>query len=133
MTPEIEEFAKTLVEMVRDVSIQSNDSALLPTARHALAKRWAKAASEEAPANFARVLIPDIVDDTIFYLLQAIDQGSIRLKYTASDGTVVDLTEQGLGELSGWFAGSGGWREMYSKERFVDDCADLGGDNLSTL
>jgi hypothetical protein len=97
----------------------------LPTAKYALAKRWAKAASEKNPADFARVLIPDIVDDTIFYLLQAIDQGSLRLAYTASNGKVVDLTDQGLGELSGWFAGSDGWREMYSKERFVDDCADL--------
>ena len=129
MTPEIEEFAKTLVERVRDASIQSNDRALLPTARYALAKRWAKAASQEAPEDFARVVIPDIVDNTIFYLLQAIDQGSLKLAYTASKGRVVDLTEQGLGELSGWFAGSDGWREMYSKERFVDDLSDLKMEN----
>jgi len=25
--------------------------------------------------------------------------------------------------------GSGGWRAMYSKERFVDDCADLDPEN----
>jgi hypothetical protein len=130
MTPEIEEFAKAVVQLVRDASIQSNDMGLRSTAVSPVAKRWAKAASEEAPIDFARVVIPDIVDDTIFYLLQAIDEGSLRLAYTASNGKVVDLTAQGLGELSGWYAGSGGWRAMYSKERFVDDFSDLGGDNL---
>ena len=124
MTPEIEEFAKRMIEFVRDASIQSNDRALLPTARYALAKRWAKAAAEESPVDFARVLIPDIVDDTIFYLLHAIDQGGLRLTYTASNGVAVDLTTQGLGELAGWFAGGDGWRALYSKERFVDDVAD---------
>jgi hypothetical protein len=126
MTAEIEEFGKKLVEWVRDTSIRSNDSALSSAARHAVAKRWAKAARDEPPEGFARVLIPDIVDDTIFYLLQAIDQGEIRLRYTASNGTVVDLTEDGRGELSGWFVGSESWREKYSNARFVDDCADLG-------
>jgi hypothetical protein len=125
MSPEIEEFAKLLMERVRDASIQSNDRVLLPTAQHALAKRWARAARDQSPVDFARVLIPDVVDDTIFYLLQAIDDGSLRLAYTASNGTTVDLTQQGLSELAGWFAGSDGWREMYSKERFVDDLGDV--------
>jgi hypothetical protein len=131
MIPEIEQFAKSLVEYVRDASIQSNDRALLPTARYSVAKRWAKAASEEAPVDFARVVIPDVVDDTIFYLLHAIDEGLLRLAFTASNGKVVDLTTQGLGELAGWFAGSGGWRAMYSKERFVDDFSDLAGGEVS--
>jgi hypothetical protein len=131
MTPEIEEFAKTLVQLVRDAAIQSNDRALLPTARYALAKRWKKAASEEVPEDFARVLIPDIVDDTTFYLLQAIDEGSLKLAYTASNGTVVDLSTEGLGELAGWFPGSDGWVGTYSKERFVDDLSDLRGEDVS--
>jgi hypothetical protein len=37
----------------------------------------------------------------------------------------VELTEDGLGELAGWYMGSGGWRAMFSRERFVDDFADL--------
>jgi hypothetical protein len=131
MTPEIEEFAKMLVEWVRDASIQSSDMVLRPTGNAPVAKRWAKAASEEAPVEFARVVIPDIVDDTIFYLLHAIDEGLLRLAFTASNGKVVDLTTQGLGELAGWFAGSGGWRAMYSKERYVDDCSDLAGGAVS--
>ena len=127
MIPEIEEFAKILVEQVRDASIQSNDMALRSTAASPVAKRWAKAASEEAHLDFARVMIPDIVDETLFHLLQAVDEGFLRIAFTASNGKVVDLTTQGRGELSGWYMGSGGWREMYSKERFVDDFSDLRG------
>jgi len=68
------------------------------------------------------------VDETLFYLLQAIDQGVLRLSYTDESGQVVDLTEAGLGELSGWYMGSGGWRARYSQERFVDDFGDLRAD-----
>jgi len=70
------------------------------------------------------VLIPDIVDDTVFYLLRAVDEGLLQLSFTASNGKVVNLTKDGLGELAGWFAGNG-WRQMYAKERFVDDFSDL--------
>jgi len=72
-------------------------------------------------------VIPDAVDEAVFGILQAIDQGLLRLKYMSSSGREVDLTEEGQGELSGWYMGSGGWRAMYSAERFVDDFADLGG------
>ena len=70
-------------------------------------------------------MIPDAVDETVFSLLRAIDQGLLRMKFVGSSGREVDLTEEGLGELSGWYMGSGGWRARYSKERFVDDFADL--------
>ena len=70
-------------------------------------------------------MIPDCVDETVFALLQAIDQGLLRITFTGANGEKIDLTEEGLGELSGWYMGSGGWRKMYSKERFNDDCSDL--------
>jgi len=124
MSPEIEEFARLLILYVRDAAIQSNDRALLSSAKHSLAKRWANAAHELPPSDFARVIIPDVVDDTIFFLLQAIDQGDLQLIYRASDGSAVDLTDRGHGELAGWFIGNEGWRDTYSKERFADDSAD---------
>jgi hypothetical protein len=64
----------------------------------------------------------------VFYLLNAIDQELLHLKFVSSSGKEIDLVEDGLGELSGWYMGSEGWRAMRSKERFVDDCADLGSD-----
>ena len=74
----------------------------------------------------SKILIPDIVDDTIFHLLHAIDQGVLRLSFTASNGKTVNLPEDGLSELAGWYMGTNdGWRGTYSKERFVDDFSDL--------
>jgi hypothetical protein len=116
MKPEIQEFAKRLVELVRDRSIESNDNTLRPAAQHGVAARWS-AASQKSPEEFARVLIPDIVDDTVFYLLNAIDNGEIRLLYTAENGKVIDLTKDGIGELAGWYIGSDGWRQDYSRQR----------------
>ena len=65
------------------------------------------------------------MDETIFSLLQAIDQGLLRLKFVTSTGREIDLTDEGLAELSGWYMGSGGWRGMFSEERYVDDFADM--------
>lgn len=123
-TLEIEEFAKTLVQQVRDAAIRNCDALLRPQAGSPVARRW-----KGLPAGTSdlRSVIPDAVDEAIFGVLQAIDQGVLRLKYVSSSGREVDLTEEGQGELSGWYMGSGGWRAMYSAERFVDDFADIGG------
>ena len=123
MNFEIEEFGRMLVERVRDAAVRSNDRAL--TEEHVLAKRWKEAASSGIPAVFADVLVPDIVDSTLFYLLHAIDSGRLRLSFMASNGNTVDLSAKGLGELAGWYMGSGGWRAQYAKERVADDCSDL--------
>jgi len=132
MVPEIEEFAKAIVQCVRDASIRSNDVALRPTGASPVAKRWAKAANETTCTEFGRVLIPDVVDDTVFYLLHAIDEGLLPLAFTASNGKTVNLTTDGQGELAGEYIGTEGWRGMYSKERFVDDFADIKWDDSST-
>ena len=123
MSPEIEEFAKILVEKVRDAAIRSNDRRL--KAQHVIAKRWKEAAAGGSPETFAKVLIPDVVDDTVFYLLHAVDDGLLKLSFTASNGKTVDLSKDGLSELAGWYMGSDAWRAKYAKERFVDDFSDL--------
>lgn len=123
-TPEIEEFAKTLVQQVRDAAIRNCDALLQPQAGSRAAHRWK---GLDAESSDLRLVIPDAVDEAVFSVLQSIDQGLLRLKYVSSSGREVDLTEEGQGELSGWYMGSGGWRAMYSAERFVDDFADLGG------
>jgi hypothetical protein len=123
-TPVIEEFARTLVQQVRDAAIRSCDALTQPQAGSPVARRWK---SLDATSSDLRVVIPDAVDEAVFAVLQAIDQGLLRLKYVSTGGREVDLTEEGQGELSGWYMGSGGWRAMFSAERFVDDFADLGG------
>lgn len=125
-TPEIEEFAKILVEKIRDAAIRNCDRMLLPENNVAIAVRW-RAASVDTPELFARMLISDAVDEAIANLLIAIDQEVMPLSFTSSNGKTVDLTEvaRSSGDLSGWYGGSGGWCEKYTKERFIDDFADL--------
>ncbi|HTM55099.1 MAG TPA: hypothetical protein VL175_13780 [Pirellulales bacterium] len=121
MEPEIQEFARRLVELVRDRAIQDGDLILSSNARGPTARRWQQAASQQSPLDFARTIIPDVVDHTIFFLLQAIDGGDLNLMFTTPNAATVDLTKDGHGELAGWYLGSDGWRATYSKERFVDD------------
>ena len=115
---EIEEFAKTLVEQVRDQAVSSCDINLRPEARSMTAKRWRRAGVVKNAQT--EVLIPDCVDAALFFLLNAIDQGVLRLQFTAADGNVVDLTNDGNGELAGWYSGQGGWRSRFSGERIPD-------------
>ncbi len=122
MSPEIEEFARVLVRQVRDAAVRNCDGLLAPNAGSPVAKRWQQSGVQ---GGFPVVMIPDAVDEAVFSLLQAIDQGLLRMKFVGSSGKEVDLTEEGRGELSGWYMGSGGWRAQYSEERFVDDFADL--------
>lgn len=114
--PEIEEFARILVREVRDAAIQCSDRCLNPQAIHAIAKRWRESARAGQLEPIAKAIIPDVVDNTIFYLLHAIDEGSLQLSFTASNGKTVNLTKEGLDELGGWYMGE--WRETLTKERF---------------
>jgi hypothetical protein len=93
-----------------------------------VAERW-RQALQGSPEDAIRVAIPDCVDEAIFCLLDAIDQGILQLSFKAESGEVFDLAEDGAGELGGWYIGSGGWRARYSTERFVDDFKDLSTDN----
>lgn len=120
----INEFAKALIEHVRDRAIRNCDQNLVPGSGSPVAKRWASAAINHEAKAAIQCAIADCVDETIFCLLNAIDQGLLPITY-ASTGETVDLGSDGLGELSGWFMGSNGWRSQFSKERHVDDFSDL--------
>jgi hypothetical protein len=124
MTEEIEEFAKLLLQQVRDAAVQSCDRRLRGGDQNPILKRWRESAQDGDLESIAGVLIPDIVDDAMFYLLRAVDQGILPLCYSASNGKHVDLSEEGLGELGGWFMGSPGWRAMFATERFNDYLSD---------
>src|SRR5262249_11892159 len=122
MAQEIEEFAKVLVQEVRDSAIESSDRAL--NEDHAIGRRW-RTAANGSPEAFARVLVPDVVDGVIFYLLHAIDNGILNISFTASNGRTSPLSGPGTEELAGSYMMTGGFRAKYAKERFVDDFADI--------
>lgn len=123
--PEIEEFAKTLVQKVRDIAIQNCDRRLRPDANNVVAMRWKTAISDGNAESLAHAMISDVVDATLAQLCRAIDQELLQVSFKASDGKSVNLSKDGEGELCGWYMGSDGWRSSYSKERFIDDFSDL--------
>jgi hypothetical protein len=65
-------------------------------------KRW-------RAVRHPKVLIADIVDDAISSVLYAVDDGLLKISFSASSGKVVDLNSESLGELAGWYTGSDGW------------------------
>jgi hypothetical protein len=123
--PEIEEFGKLLVHEVRDTAIRSCDQNLHVDANDVISQRWKRLDPFTNLESVAHALIPDVIDDTIFQLLRAIDGEELRLSFTSSDGNTVDLLKDGSRELAGWHASIPGLRSMYSKERYFDDFAHL--------
>lgn len=126
MKPEIDEFAKLLVKEVRDRSIVSCDSQMKPESDSPIAKRWREHLADKLSSSLATSMIPDCIDDALFHLLYAIDSGALRVLFVATNGNVVDLASDGMGELAGWYMmGKEGWRLQYSQQRVIDDLADL--------
>jgi hypothetical protein len=68
-SPEIEEFARILVEKVRDASIKNCDWRFQANATSPAAQRWKEMARSATPEEFAKVRIADIVDDAISSVL----------------------------------------------------------------
>lgn len=121
---EIEEFAKILIREVRDVTIESCDMSLEPNTNSPTAKRWRDLLGG-SPKELGKTIIPDCVDRTLFYLLRAVDSGTLRISFVASNGKTIDLTDEGMSELGGWYAAVDPWIMKYSKQRYVDDLEDL--------
>ncbi len=114
------EFAKLLVQNVRDSAIKSCDVQLHATnMRSPIAKRWRDAKNSGDIDKFGETIISDCLDDTIFYFLLAIDEGLLNVSFTTSNGKSVALTNDIIGELGGWYMGE--WRSKYSKERYSND------------
>ena len=117
---EIIEFGKVLVQQVRDSAIKSCDVQLhAHNMNSPIAKRWRDAKNSGNIDEFGATVIQDCVDDTIFYLLEAIDNGLLNITLNTPNGETINLTAEGLGELSGWYAGE--WVSKYSNERFSND------------
>jgi len=114
------EFAKLLIQNVRDLAIKSCDVQLHATnMKSPTAKRWRDAKNSGDIDKFGETIISDCVDDTIFYFLLAIDEGLLNVSFTLSNGKSVALTNDITGELGGSYMGE--WRSKYSNERYSID------------
>ena len=121
---EIIEFAKMLVQKVRDNAIRSADNQLYgQNLNSPIAKRWIEAKKGKDFNKFGESVIADCVDDTIFYFLLAVDEGLISISFQMPDGRNAPLSDEIIGELGGWYIGE--WRNKYSSERVSNDLEGL--------
>ena len=115
-------FAQALVRLVRDIAIGNCLARLTPDARSPIEKRYAAALGGANLEPIRDLIVPDCVDQANFCLLNAIDDGGLKLTFTGPDGRQVGLTEDGLSELAGWYVmeEEEGWRERFSRKRIND-------------
>ena len=113
MNEALEEFGQKLVQHVRDDTIISTEVLKNPWSRDPLRLKL-NALDRKSVKGVLDLVIPDIVDSTLFHLLRAVDAGLIRLTYVPDEGESFDLSADGDGELPGWLLGEEGWIGRHS-------------------
>ena len=123
---ELDQFAKELVTRVRDPAIKQCDRLANGNQRSARGQFWRMFTENDSVRQGVLELIPDIVDEALFQLLNAIDNGQLPLALRRSDDSSVSLQELGQGEMAGWLTmGRDGWLERFSVERFHDHLSSM--------
>lgn len=116
MAADSHDFGALIVELVRDRAIQECNSIATDEIDGPLPARWH--AEFQDRSVLPEAVIPDVVDEVIFALLSAIDNGDIHLYWSPSQGAKpVSLTELGRWEMAGWYIADDGWRTRFSQER----------------
>jgi hypothetical protein len=122
----IRQFAETLMQLVRDESISACDRLADGRTKGPEGEVWRQTLSDLTTPDAVSLLIPDIVDQVLFHLMDAIDNHHLPLAWQGQDHPCVSLALAGQGEMAGWVAmGKGGWIERFSKQRFNDYLSDL--------
>ncbi len=114
MTPEIDEFGRKMIELVRDPTIDSAE-VLKNKFSKSPARLKLNAYDEKTVQEILDIVLPDVIDDTIFHVLNALDGGGLRMIYQSDSGNACDLDEEGMGELAGWLFGDEGWIKSFSR------------------
>jgi hypothetical protein len=120
---ELDSFAELLVRHVRDRSIEVCDHHAAGNMRGPSGLRWDDALQLSAGEAIAE-LIPDIVDEVVFELLNAIDNDVLPLALLGGHTEPTALNDVGLGEMAGWYA-SGEWPRRFSSARWSNLLGDL--------
>jgi hypothetical protein len=117
---ELHRFAEMLMRWVRDPSIDSCDALVSRRMFGPTGERWRDQLAEPQAREAMSQLIPDIVDEVLFKLLHALDQGDMPLAWRRENGTYVDLYDLGRSEMAGWLVGTDPacWRARYSSKRW---------------
>jgi hypothetical protein len=100
----IRQFAETLMQLVRDQSISDRDRLADGRIRGPLGDRWRQALGELTAHDAVKLLIPDLVDQVLFHLMDAIDNEHLPLVWQRQDQSHVSLAQAGHGEMAGWVA-----------------------------
>jgi len=124
---ELDRFARLLVRLVRDRAIHNCDQLMTGRIRGSVGERWRHLTESKDVKEVLSSLIPDVVDEVIFELLNAIDNGDLPMGWQGTEGAFVSLEELGQREMAGWYAlpSQGGWIENFSEQRYVDPIPDL--------
>jgi hypothetical protein len=124
--PRIDDFAELLMKLVRDEAIDNCERLADGRMKGARAKHWSEVLATASAMNAVTELIPDIVDQVLFYLLDAIDNDRLKLAWRPDNGSWINLADLGHGEMAGWvMSGKGGWIDKFSAKRFFDPLSDL--------
>ena len=122
----VSQFADTLMRLVRDDSISDCDRLTDGRTKGPMGDRWRQALGDLRAEDAVNLLIPDIVDQVLFHLMDAIDNEHLPLAWQRQDHSYVSLARAGRSEMAGWLVmGKGGWIERFSKQRFNDYLSDL--------
>jgi hypothetical protein len=125
-TSDLDAFARLLMKLVRDRAISECDRLAEGAHRGLPGDPWLPLASDPRARQRLGGVIPEVVDLTLFYLLDAIDGGDLPLGWRTPDGSWLALRELGMREMGGWLmGGEGGWRDRFSSQRYFDETAGL--------
>jgi hypothetical protein len=116
---DLDRFAELLIHQVRDQPIRICDLLAAGRMHGPDGERWRSVLAGTDARTAVTELIPDIVDQVLAHLLNALDQGDLPLAWRGADGECVDLYDLGRSEMAGWLFGEDSWRERFSGERFT--------------
>lgn len=122
---ELQRFAEVLIRRVRDRAIAECDRLVSGGMAGPDGERWRNLIVSQEAAQAVREVIPEVVDETLFCLLDAIDSGRLPLGWRVSGDSFVGLDDLGLGDMAGCLMGSPGWRHEFSSQRCHDPFSNL--------
>lgn len=117
MTPEVEEFLRTLILQVRDTTIVECDGRLAVEAASPSAYEWKGFLKDSLSETAIKTIIAEVVDRTLYNLMRAIDDESLPLIFCASSGENINLRSATWSELAVQYLGDDGMLAKYSEQR----------------